>query len=50
VGTGYSIHISRSPSVKAGRHRLSHGPDFCEYVIRRDRRLQATLVLSTQLR
>ena len=33
MGTGYSIHISHSPSVKAGRHRLSHGPAFCEYVI-----------------
>jgi hypothetical protein len=50
VGTGYSIHISRSPSVKAGRHRLSHEPAFWEYVIWRDRRLRATLILSTQLR
>jgi hypothetical protein len=33
VGTGYSIHISRSPSVKAGRHRLSHGPASRWYVI-----------------
>src|SRR5829696_1387346 len=50
VGTGYSIHILRSPSVKAGRHRLSHEPAFWEYVIWRDRRLRATLILSTQLR
>ncbi len=33
MGTGYSIHISCSPSVKAGRNRLSHGPVFREYVI-----------------
>ena len=50
MGTGYSFHISHSPSVKAAHHRHSHGPAFYEYVIRCDRRLQATLVLSTRLR
>jgi hypothetical protein len=28
VGTGCSIHISHSASVKAGCHRLSHGPVY----------------------
>jgi hypothetical protein len=50
VGTGYSIHISHSPSVKATSHRHSHGPAFRQYVIPHDRRLQATLVPTTQLR
>jgi hypothetical protein len=49
VGTGYSIHISRSPSVKAGRYRLSHGPAFRWYVIPHETR-RTLLVLSTQLR
>jgi hypothetical protein len=50
VGTGYSIHISHSPSVKATSHRLSHGPAFCEYEIMHDRRMRTLLVLSAQLR
>jgi hypothetical protein len=50
VGTGYSFHISHSPSVRAGRHRHFHGPALCQYAILRDHRLQATLVLSMQLR
>ena len=33
MGTGYSIHISHSFSVKAGRHRLSHGLASRWYVI-----------------
>jgi hypothetical protein len=49
VGTGYSIHISRSPSVKAGCHRLSHGPAFRWYVIPHETR-RTLLVLSMQLR
>jgi hypothetical protein len=50
VGTGYSIDISRSPSVKAGRRRLSHGPTFREYVIQHNHRTRAPLVLFAQLR
>jgi hypothetical protein len=50
VGTGYSIHISHSPSVKATSHRLPHGPAFCEYVIQRNDHTRVPLVLSTQLR
>jgi hypothetical protein len=50
VGTGYSIHISRSPSVKAVCLRLSHVPVFCQYAIRRDSRTRTLLVPSTQLR
>ena len=33
MGTDYSLHIASSPSVKAGRNRLSPGPVFREYVI-----------------
>ncbi len=50
MGTGFSIHISHSPSVKAGCHRLSHGPIFREYVIQHSRRTRAPLVLFAQLR
>ena len=50
MGTGYSIHISHSPSVKAVSLRLSHDPVFCQYAIRRDSRTRTVLVLSTQLR
>jgi hypothetical protein len=50
VGTGYSIHISHSPSVKAGRHRLSHGPVIREHFVRRGRRTRVPLVHLAQLR
>ena len=50
MGTGYYIHIPYSHSVKGGRRRLSHAPAFREYEIRHDRRTQAPLVLSAQLR
>jgi hypothetical protein len=50
VGTGYSIHISHSPSVKATSHRHSHGSAFRQYVIPHDRRTRTLLVPSTQLR
>jgi hypothetical protein len=33
VGTGYSLHIAHSRSVKARRHRISHQPVFREYVV-----------------
>ncbi len=33
MGTGYSIHIAHSRSVKAGCHRLSHKSVFREYVV-----------------
>jgi hypothetical protein len=50
VGTGYSFHISHSPSVKAGRPRHSVGPAFYQYEIQHHRRTRTLLVLSTQLR
>jgi hypothetical protein len=50
VGTGYSIHISRSPSVKAGRPQLAHWHAFYLYEIQHYRRTRILLVLSTQLR
>jgi hypothetical protein len=50
VGTGYSIHISRSASVKAGCHRLSQRSAFCEHQIQHNTRLRAPLALSLQLR
>jgi hypothetical protein len=50
VGTGCSIHISHSASVKAGCHRLSHGPVYRQYVIRHECRTRTPLVLFAQLR
>jgi hypothetical protein len=50
VGTGYSIHISPSPSVKATSHRHFHGPAFRQYVIPRGRRTRVPLVHLAQLR
>jgi hypothetical protein len=50
VGTGYSIHISHSPRVKPGCHRITHGPIFREYEIQHNRLTQAPLVLVAQLR
>jgi hypothetical protein len=40
VGTGYSIHISRSRSVKAISTRSRHEPNFREYVVRRAVKLE----------
>jgi hypothetical protein len=50
VGTGYSIHISHSASVKAGRRLRLYGPIFREVVIQHNRRTGAPLVLVAQLR
>ena len=50
VGTGYSIHIPRSATVKAECHRLSHGPVIREHFVWRGRRTQFPLVLFAQLR
>jgi hypothetical protein len=50
VGTGYPIHISHGPSVKAASHRLSHRPVICEHFVRRGRQTQVPLVLFAQLR
>jgi hypothetical protein len=50
VGTGYSLHIAHSRSVKAGRHLLSHKSVCRGYVVRRDHHTQTPLVLTAQLR
>ncbi len=33
MGTGYSIHIAHSRSVKSGRHRISHQPVRAEMLL-----------------
>jgi hypothetical protein len=50
VGTGCSIHISHSATVKAECHGLSHGPVIREPFVWRGRRTQFPLVLFAQLR
>jgi hypothetical protein len=55
VGTGYSIHISHSLSVKAFFCRCRTPPPlsptaFRQYLTRHDSRIRTLLVLSTQLR
>jgi hypothetical protein len=50
VGTGYSFHISHSPSVKARCPPTLPQPAFCEYEIQRNNHTRVPLVLSTQLR
>jgi hypothetical protein len=55
VGTGFSIHISRSPSVKGSFCRARTPPTlsptvYRHYVTRHDRRMRTLLVLSMQLR
>jgi len=50
VGTGYSIHIAHSRTVKASRHRPSHELTVCEWVPGCNSRPRTLLVLPPQLR
>jgi hypothetical protein len=50
VGTGCSIHIAHSYTVKASRHRRSHRLTFYKQANQRGSRPRTPLVLPPQLR